>query len=81
MPTDTKYDIVFLDPPYGKSMVERALASLHKASWLNEEAIIVIEVGAREDVALPEWCELMQQRIYGGSKMIMAIAKDVFPRL
>ena len=69
--TELKYDVVFLDPPYGNNIVEKALASLHKAQWLNSYAVIVIEVGAREEVNLPDWCELVEERVYGGSKMII----------
>lgn len=75
MPTSLKYDIVFLDPPYGKKMVEKALTSLHKAQWLGIDSVIIIEVGAREDVDLPNWCEPVETRIYGGSKMIIALHK------
>ena len=73
VPTTLKYDIVLLDPPYGKSMSEKALATLHKSAWLKDGAMIVIEVGAREDVTLPAWCEMIETRIYGGSKMIIAL--------
>ena len=69
--TNLKYDIIFVDPPYAKNIVEKALASLHKAQWLNEDAVIVIEVGAREEVDLPDWCSVVEERVYGGSKMII----------
>jgi len=72
MPTDRKYDIVFLDPPYAKGIVEKALAKLIKSEWLNPGALLVIEVGAKEDVVLPEICKELDMRVYGGSKMIMA---------
>ena len=76
MPTDLKYDLVFLDPPYGKNMVEKAIAALHKAQWLAEGATLVIEVGAREDVVLPDWCEIVDKRVYGGSKMLLVFASS-----
>ena len=71
MATDLKYDLVFLDPPYGRKMVEKALVALRKAEWLSNGAIIVIELAAKEDVELPDWCALIDKRVYGGSKMIM----------
>lgn len=69
--TELKYDLVFVDPPYGNNIVEKALMSLHKVQWLSPDAVIVIEAGAREEVDLPDWCEMVQERVYGGSKMII----------
>jgi len=69
--TNLKYDIIFIDPPYAKNIVEKALTSLYKAQWLSSDAVIVIEVGAREEVDLPDWCLLVEERVYGGSKMII----------
>ena len=45
---------------------------------LSPDAVIIIEVGAREDVDLPDWCETVETRIYGGSKMIIVIARPIF---
>ena len=40
------YDLVFLDPPYGKGLGEQALASLLAGGWLAPAALIVWEEGA-----------------------------------
>ncbi|WP_347312365.1 16S rRNA (guanine(966)-N(2))-methyltransferase RsmD [Defluviimonas sp. SAOS-178_SWC] len=37
------YDLVFLDPPYGKGLGEAALASLLEGGWLASNALIVWE--------------------------------------
>ena len=70
-----RYDVVFIDPPYRKGLVEASLLSLHKSSWLNDEALFVIEVGKKESIILPEWCEQMDMRVYGSSKLIIAEKK------
>ena len=75
MRTNVQYDLVFLDPPYGHNIVEQALVSLHKAQWLNHNALIVIEVGAREEVDLPEWCEMIESRVYGSTKLVIVRGK------
>ncbi len=41
------FDLVFLDPPYGKGLGERALVSLRNGKWLAEGATIVLEESAR----------------------------------
>lgn len=45
-----KFDIVFLDPPYGKDMIMSAEADLEKI--LSENPIVVCETGRKEE--LPE---------------------------
>jgi 16S rRNA (guanine966-N2)-methyltransferase len=37
------FSLVFLDPPYGKGLAEKALASTHEGGWLTDGALIVVE--------------------------------------
>ena len=37
------FSIAFLDPPYGKSLAEKALASLREGGWLTPGALLVVE--------------------------------------
>ncbi len=57
------YDLVFLDPPYGKGLGETALASCEKGGWLAERALIIWEESAA--VSLPAGYGLKDQRTYG----------------
>lgn len=57
------YDVVFLDPPYGKALGERALASCIEGGWLTDDALIVWEEGAAPDV--PPGLDVLDQRSYG----------------
>ncbi|EHH67904.1 16S rRNA (guanine(966)-N(2))-methyltransferase RsmD [Gluconobacter morbifer] len=43
------HTLVFLDPPYGKGLVESGLRALARTGWLAEGALIVAETGATED--------------------------------
>lgn len=38
-----KFDIIYLDPPYGKNIVIKTLNCMHKYDILNEDGIIVAE--------------------------------------
>lgn len=38
-----KFDIIYLDPPYGKNIVIKTLNYMHKYDILNEDGIIVVE--------------------------------------
>ena len=57
------FDLVFLDPPYGKGMGERALASAARGGWIAKGATIVWEE-SRPPVAT-EGFALLDQRKYG----------------
>ncbi|RAP41779.1 16S rRNA (guanine(966)-N(2))-methyltransferase RsmD [Rhodovulum viride] len=55
--------LVFLDPPYGKGLGERALAAALAGGWIAPGALIVWEEGAA--VTPPEGVALLDSRRYG----------------
>jgi len=57
------FSLAFLDPPYGKSLAERALTSARAGGWLTEQALIVVEetVGAFK---LTDGYEELERRAY-----------------
>ena len=57
------YDLVFLDPPYGKGLGERALASLAEGGWIAPQTLIVWEEGAA--LSPPAGFAACDQRRYG----------------
>lgn len=40
------FDLVFLDPPYGKDLGQRALAAAYAGGWIADDALIVWEESA-----------------------------------
>lgn len=62
------FDMVFLDPPYGKGLGERALARLGKGGWITPDALIMLEVGADEAPQLAAF-ETLDERGYGAAKV------------
>src|ERR1700761_7817771 len=46
------FELVFLDPPYRKGLIDKALESL-KTGWLAENALIVAETDAAEPLGAP----------------------------
>lgn len=63
------YDLVFLDPPYGKGLGERALESLDEGGWVEPGAAAVWERGADEpEVEVPGWKPLDARR-YGAARV------------
>jgi 16S rRNA (guanine966-N2)-methyltransferase len=57
------YDLVFLDPPYGKGLGDLALASANAAGWLADNALIIWEENSPQHA--PDGYELHDQRQYG----------------
>jgi 16S rRNA (guanine966-N2)-methyltransferase len=69
------FDLVFLDPPYGEGLGERALVGLAPGGWIGADALIVYECGAEETPAMPGF-ELLDERAYGAAKLLFLRAKD-----
>jgi 16S rRNA (guanine966-N2)-methyltransferase len=62
-----RFDLIFLDPPYGSGLAARALVSARENGWLAEDATIVVEDGAEAVVTLPEGFVLVDRRVYGAA--------------
>lgn len=62
------FDMVFLDPPYGKGLGEKALVSLRDGKWLDPDATIILEEAADVDnLPLPPGFRLDDRRVYGAA--------------
>jgi 16S rRNA (guanine966-N2)-methyltransferase len=59
------FDLVFLDPPYGQGLGERALASARAGGWLAPGAIVVWEEAAPQ--LPPEGFSVLDRRRYGAA--------------
>lgn len=64
------FSLVFLDPPYGKGLAERALNSLVDGAWLVGNAVIVVEESAKTDVSAPDALTLLDEHRYGDTKVL-----------
>ena len=60
-------DLVFLDPPYGMGLGEKALASLRAGGWLKQDTLLVLEDGSDVTVNLPDGFTLEDRREYGAA--------------
>lgn len=64
------FDLVFLDPPYGKGLAEKALASAREGGWLKPQALIVVEEAAEAGFAAPEGFEELERRTYDDTEFV-----------
>lgn len=70
------FDFVFADPPYGKGLAERALASLTAGGWLRPGALAVVEEAASANFEVPAGFRLEDRREFGDTRMYFLIGGD-----
>jgi 16S rRNA (guanine966-N2)-methyltransferase len=63
------FSLVFLDPPYGKGLAERALASARDGGWLAPEALIVVEE-VRGAFKAPDGFTELERRAYDDTEFV-----------
>jgi 16S rRNA (guanine966-N2)-methyltransferase len=66
------FGLVFLDPPYGKGLGERALASAAAGGWLAAGAVIVLEERKGTAVDLPAGFTAFDNRTWGDTQVLFA---------
>lgn len=65
--TMAPFDLLFADPPYGKGLGEKALASALAGGWLAPHAICVVEEAADHPLGTVAGFDLVDRRIYGNT--------------
>lgn len=63
--TQQGFDLVFLDPPYGQKLGQRAIMSAHMGGWLSPEVLIVWEESTLQSA--PGGFSVVDSRQYGQS--------------
>jgi 16S rRNA (guanine966-N2)-methyltransferase len=64
------FALVFLDPPYGQNLGEKALASARAGGWLSPQALIVVEEAIKARFAAPEGFSELERRAYDDTELI-----------
>jgi 16S rRNA (guanine966-N2)-methyltransferase len=64
------FSLVFLDPPYGKGLAEKALASLRDGGWLTPGALLVVEEAKAAAFAAPRGFEELERRAYDDTEFV-----------
>ncbi len=65
------FSLAFLDPPYGKGLGEKALASARAGGWLKPDALIVVEEAAKAKFAAPEGFAEIERRPYDDTELVV----------
>ena len=68
------YDLILLDPPYGKGLGEKAIASCTAGGWFAPGAVIVWEEGSAP--VPPLGFDRLDQRTYGDTHVTMLMVRE-----
>jgi 16S rRNA (guanine966-N2)-methyltransferase len=63
------FSLVFLDPPYGRGLAEKALASARAGGWVTPAALIVVEEAATAGFVAPEGFDELERRGYDDTEL------------
>ncbi len=67
--SNTKYNVVFMDPPYGQNMLTSLFDKLARYGWLSQGAILVAIMGRNDVIELNSNYRLISENLYGRSKV------------
>jgi 16S rRNA (guanine966-N2)-methyltransferase len=62
------FNLVFLDPPYRKDLIPKALAGLTEGNWLADKPLLVAESDTGEIIDAPGYT-LLDERDYGETRL------------
>jgi 16S rRNA (guanine966-N2)-methyltransferase len=65
------FSLAFLDPPYGRKLAEKALASARDGGWLVPDALIVVEEAAKSAFVTPDGFAEIERRRYDDTEFIV----------
>ena len=75
------FDLVFLDPPYGRGLGERAIAAALAGGWVAPGALVVWEDSASVNQAPPPGLTLLDRRRYGETMIAICRSSASLPAL
>jgi 16S rRNA (guanine966-N2)-methyltransferase len=64
------FSLVFLDPPYGKGLAEKALVSAREGGWLQPQAMVVVEEAAESAFKAPDGFAELERRQYDDTEFV-----------
>ncbi len=62
--------LAFLDAPYGSGLAGLALHCLAAKGWIASGAVLAVEAGARDSLALPPGYRRVDERAYGAARVL-----------
>ena len=67
----TKFDIIFIDPPYQEEKIKTIIHSIKKMEILDKKGIIIIHRHIKDTNQISKMLKILDERQYGISKIII----------
>ena len=67
---ESKFDLIFCDPPFKDMNVEKLIELIFNKNLLNKNGIIILHRNKTTKVKLPNYFKIVDERVYGISKII-----------
>ena len=75
-----RFDLVFVDPPYGQNLLHSTLHALQSGNWLTQPGFVAAELEAEMDLANILGFEQEVNRTYGQTRIVIWRMKSQRPR-
>lgn len=68
--TEDRFDIVFIDPPYGKKLAQKVIDLITEKNLLNDKGLLVVETGKEEIIEFSDtYLVEITEKKYGETKI------------
>ena len=67
---DSRFDLIFCDPPFKDSSLEKLINLIHNKNLLRKNGILIIHRNKFTKKSLPKYFSIIDERVYGISKII-----------
>jgi len=68
--SESKFDLIFCDPPFKDTNIEKLIELIFNKNFLSENGIIILHRSKTTKEKLPNYFEIVDERTYGISKII-----------
>jgi len=65
-----KFDLIFCDPPFKLTNIQKLIELIFNSNLLNKDGIIILHRNKTTKEKLPDYFKVIEERIYGISKII-----------
>jgi len=67
---ESKFDLIFCDPPFKDTNIEKLIELIFNKDLLNKNGIIILHRNKTTKEKLPNYFKIVDERVYGMSKII-----------
>jgi len=69
LPKQQPFNVIFMDPPYNRGLIEPAIDSLKDSNWISRNTLVVVERDEKEDVKFPSFLSEVRVLKHGNRRV------------